>query len=69
MPHPSRRSQQQLDLFEPDAPPLSPGVPAWTELPAGAQTALTGLVTRMLIAHVQGEPADPSDPEGHDERA
>ena len=72
MPHPSRRSpplQRQLDLFEPDAPSLPPGVPAWRDLPAGTRTVLTGLVTRMLIAHAQGEATDPNGPEASDDRA
>ncbi|MGB3555712.1 MAG: hypothetical protein WBA25_13845 [Jannaschia sp.] len=68
MPHPSRRSQQQLDLFEPDAPPLPPGMPSWTDLPMGTQTALTGLVARMLIAQAQSNAAEPSDPEACDDR-
>ncbi len=59
MPYPTRRSPQQLDLFEPEAPSLPPGVPSWMDLSEGTRTMLTGLVTRMLIAHAQGDAADP----------
>jgi len=68
MPHPSRRAPPLLqpDLFEADAPSLPPGVASWMDLPAGTQTVLTGLVTRMLIAHAQG---GASDREVDDDRA
>ncbi len=50
MPHPSRHAQPlQLDLFEKSLPP--PGTPAWSALPDPTRHVLTGLVTRMLVAH------------------
>ncbi len=51
MPRQPRRSSPQLELFEKDAPPVPPGTPLWTALPDKTRHALTGLVTRMLIAH------------------
>jgi hypothetical protein len=55
MPRPPRRSLLlQLDLFQEDT--LPPGAPTWTALPDQTRRALTGLVTRMLIAHA-GLPA------------
>ena len=53
MPRPQRRSPLQLELFEKDTRPLPPGTPTWTALPDQTQHALTGLVTRMLIAHAR----------------
>ncbi len=48
---PSRSPNPQLELF-PTKPPLPPRVVSpWTTLPEQTQRALTGLMTRMLIAH------------------
>ena len=52
MPRPSRRlPSRQLELFAPGAPQPAPGTPSWTTLPEPTRRAVTGLVTRMLIAH------------------
>ena len=65
MPRPPRRSSLQLELFEKDASPLPPGTPLWTALPDKTRHALTGLVTRMLIAHAS-VPAMVSEDHDHD---
>lgn len=50
MPRPPRHAQPlQLDMFEMSPPP--PGTPAWTALPDPTRQVLTGLGTRMLVAH------------------
>lgn len=46
---PSRRARsrpQQLDLFGPEEPKLTP---IWTEFPAATRKSLTDLVTQMLL--------------------
>ena len=64
MSRPPRHVRQlQPDLFEMSTPP--PGAPAWTALPDRTRRALTGLVTRMLIAHVGAEATLPGDDDDH----
>lgn len=46
-----RRTNRQLDLFEANVPPSPEGMPSWTTLPDQTRSALTGLMTRMLVAH------------------
>jgi hypothetical protein len=56
MPSLSRRPPNpQLELFPEKTPRPSPGAPTWTTLPEPTRRALTGLVTRMLIAHATSE--------------
>jgi hypothetical protein len=53
---PSRSPHPQLELF-PTKPPLPQrAAPLWTTLPEQTQHALTGLMTRMLIAHASAVP-------------
>lgn len=60
MPRPSRRPpSRQLDLFPQTTPRLASGGPTWASLPETTRMALTGLVTRMLIAHAGAEPFEP----------
>ncbi len=49
----------QLELFPQRTPRPSPGTPSWASLPEPTRLALTGLVTRMLIAHVADGPLAP----------
>jgi hypothetical protein len=52
MPRPSHRlPSTQLELFPRRTPRAVEGAPLWTSLPEPTRLALTGLVTRMLIAH------------------
>lgn len=46
-----RRLSPQLELFPQKTPP-PPGAPSWAALPAPTQKALTRLMTRMLLSHV-----------------
>lgn len=45
----------------PDDAAAGPGGPSWASLPETTRAALTGLVTRMLIAHAEAEPFEPED--------
>lgn len=52
MPRLSRRTtNRQLDLFEANVPPSPEGMPSWTTLPDQTRSALTELMTRILVAH------------------
>ena len=56
-----RRAQtldRQLDLFEPSPSSARGATPGWSALPNQTQRTLTGLVTRLLIAHAGGETPD-----------
>jgi hypothetical protein len=41
-------------------------MPAWQELPAEARVALTGLMTRLILDHVQGSRIGSATEAGHD---
>ena len=45
------RPQHQIDLFGSGLPNDAIGAPAWRELPAEARTALTSLMTRLILDH------------------
>ena len=73
MQHPRRRPRtpnRQLDLFVCNPPPtlgMALGTtPGWNTLPDQTRQALTGLMTRMLVAHA-GDAAPESGSDG-DER-
>jgi hypothetical protein len=59
MEHPRRRRPQtqdhQPDLFAASAPSTRRGAPGWSTLPHQTRSAVTGLVTRLLIEHAGGE--------------
>lgn len=53
MPRLSRsRPSPQLELFPERALPTPAGVPSWATLPEPTRQALTGLIARMLLSHV-----------------
>jgi hypothetical protein len=55
----SRTPDRQLDLF-PGSPPPTPGsAPGWSGLPEQTRRAVTGLMTRLLIAHAGGAAHEP----------
>jgi hypothetical protein len=62
MEHPRRRRPQtqdrQPDLFA-NAPSTRRGAPGWSTLPHQTRSAVTGLVTRLLIEHAGGETRNP----------
>jgi len=53
---PSRSPNPQLELLLTKRPLPPRGAPLWATLPEQTQRALTALMTRMLIAHVNGVP-------------
>jgi hypothetical protein len=55
-----RRPSPQLELF-PQKPPPPRGAPTWATLPTSTREALTGLVTRMLLSHVDGSDGQEGD--------
>ena len=58
-----RRPHRQLDLdLSRLVTPATP--PAWSALPEPAQRTLTGLLTRLLIAHASIGPKLNAQPEG-----
>lgn len=53
---PSRSPNPQLELFPTKPAPPPRVLSLWTTLPEQTQRALTGLMTRMLIAHASAVP-------------
>lgn len=45
---------QQLDFFVASLQPTPYPAPVWSDLPDQAQQVVTGLMTRLLIAHAGG---------------
>ena len=54
--------QLDLDLMSRLVTPATP--PAWSALPEPAQRTLTGLLTRLLVAHASVGPKLDAQPEG-----
>jgi hypothetical protein len=54
-----RTPDRQLDLFLPSPPPAPAPAPGWSTLPEQTQHAVTGLMTRLLIAHASGAAPEP----------
>jgi hypothetical protein len=64
---PARREQsQQIDLFGGKQNSAPVEMPAWQELPAEARVALTGLMTRLILDHVQRSRIESATEAGHD---
>jgi hypothetical protein len=59
------RPRQQMDLFGSGLPNDATGAPAWRELPAEARTALTSLMTRLILDHA-ATATPPAKEVGHD---
>jgi hypothetical protein len=56
-PLPARRpAPQQIDLFAEGPQGRTGSAPVWSALPANVQTALTELMTRLLLEHARPEP-------------
>jgi hypothetical protein len=55
---------QQIDLFAENAPTIG-GTPAWFGLPIETQTALTTLMTRLILDHADKRGMG-STRDGHD---
>ena len=61
-----RGQSQQIDLFGGEQSSALVEMPAWQELPAEARVALTGLMTRLILDHVQGSRIGSATEAGHD---
>ncbi len=57
------RVPQQIDLFVGDA--MTGDIPAWSTLPTETQTALTGLMIRLILDHAAKWRIAPAG-DGHD---
>lgn len=58
--HRPRTSDRQLDFFLQASLPLPPSpAPGWSTLPDQTRHAVTGLMTRLLIAHAGGAAPKP----------
>lgn len=60
------RLQQQMDLFESGLLNSVLGAPAWSELPAEARAALTGLMTQLILDHAAATATPRAKEVGHD---
>lgn len=65
-PQARRRAPLQIDLFAEGAQKALGDVPVWSALPTGIQAALTGLITRLLLEHVDKNRAGSMRGTGHD---
>ena len=61
-----RRAPQQIDLFADELRGRTASVPAWSTLPAHIQTALTELMTRLLLEHADQNRVGSMTEVGHD---
>lgn len=61
-----RRAPQQIELFAEGPQRRTGSVPAWSTLPADIQAALTDLMTRLLLQHVDRNRVGSMAEAGHD---
>ena len=61
-----RRAPQQIDLFAAETQTTIGSMPAWSELPTEIQTALTSLITRLILEHADKSQIGPMAEVGHD---
>jgi len=55
-----------MDLFRAAMVDSAVDAPAWQELPAEAQTILTGLIVQLILDHAGKTVAAPARKAGHD---
>jgi hypothetical protein len=60
------RPQRQMDLFGSGLSNDAIGAPAWSELPAEARTALTSLMTQLILNHAATTAMAPAKEVSHD---
>ncbi|MGY3488057.1 hypothetical protein ACVW1C_005940 [Bradyrhizobium sp. USDA 4011] len=60
------RLQQQINLFGSGLSNGALGAPAWSELPAEARTALTSLMTQLILDHAAMTATPPAKGVDHD---
>jgi hypothetical protein len=61
-----RRAPQQIDLFAAKPQTTIGSMPAWSGLPTEIQAALTDLLTRLILEHVNKNRAGSIAEAGHD---
>ena len=61
-----RYKPQQIDLFERDPCGGIISAPAWLDLPAETQNALTSLMARLILEHVDKNRTGSMPEAGHD---
>ena len=61
-----RGPTQQTELFSDERPGALAGIPAWQNLPAATQAALTSLMARLILEHAETRRAGPRAEAGHD---
>jgi hypothetical protein len=64
--HARHRVSLQIDLFAGDPQKAIGEMPVWSGLPTEIRAALTGLMTRLLIEHVDKNGAGSTTENGHD---
>ena len=60
-----REPTQQAELFGDERPCALVGTPAWQDLPAATQTALTSLMAQLILEHAETRRAGPRAEAGH----
>lgn len=61
-----RGPTQQTELFGDERPDALAVTPAWQDLPAATQEALTSLMARLILEHAEARRAGPVAEAGHD---
>ena len=61
-----RRAPQQIDLFAGEPQTTIGDMPVWSGLPMEIQTALTDLMTRLILEHADNSRIGPITEAGHD---
>ena len=61
-----RRKPQQMDLFGSDPSSVVIGAPSWSDLPAQTRGALTTLIARLILGHLDKCQAGVQTEAGHD---
>jgi len=60
------RQSQQIDLFGDERQGALAAAPTWQELPMETRAALTNLMARLILEHVQGSRTRSATEAGHD---
>jgi hypothetical protein len=55
----ARTPNRQLDLLDQRPSSAHSATPGWSSLPPDTRRMLTGLMTRLLVEHADGEVPDP----------
>ena len=61
-----RTTSHQLDLFPEPRLPMAATIPAWLELPAETRSALTNLMTKLILEHADKSGVEAKREVSHD---